>query len=98
MNQTTRLETAAQNLAQAALEFEEACTATYRYYYDNHKKYGDRRPIGNSQLALQETVQDITRLGTYSTCQARAINACFSAWRPPQASPVRSFPIGGGAA
>jgi hypothetical protein len=87
----TKLEIAILQLAQAADEFDKACTEAYQ----SHKKSASPFASGKSQLALQDTVRNFCQTKIFSAGQARAITGAFSAWRPPQIRPVESRPFAG---
>jgi hypothetical protein len=88
----SKLEVAILKLAQAADEFDRACTEVYKTY----KSQGSTALYsGKAQIYLQDDVRKVVSDKVLTAGQARAIQGAFSGWRPPQVSPVRSLPLAG---
>lgn len=90
---TSQLETALNELVQAAAKFQAACDDYYREQRRTPNCRAPYPPHPQAQLNLQEKIRQITAVGTYSNMQRGAVLGAFSAWQPPQPKRVLSLPF-----
>jgi hypothetical protein len=91
MKKESKLESAMNRLAEAAEDFNTACTEVYQAY----KGLSNAVHSGRPQVYLQDDVQQLVASKYLTVVQARAISGAFSGWRPPKPAPVRSVPVTG---
>lgn len=95
--QTSRiLEEAFLETMECLARLHDAMNKTHMGYARNLQERGERRAIGQAELAMRDDLQALISVGNYSSLQCRGMNAAISAWRPPvKDNRVRSFPLTG---